>query len=139
MLSAISALSGMQAASLRLTATANNIANINSNGALPNSPQAAVPGAPQAYQPVRVDQSSGPGGVTVATVHNITPAYIPELDPTASYADSQGMVAAPNVDLTNEMVNLVSAKQDFTLNAKVAQSINDLVQKLFDLTDSANK
>lgn len=37
MLSAISALSGMQAASVQLTAAANNIANINSNGALPSA------------------------------------------------------------------------------------------------------
>jgi flagellar basal-body rod protein FlgC len=138
MLSAISALSGMQAASLRMTATANNVANISSNGALPNSLQAASPNAPKAYQPVRVEQSSGPSGGTVATVRNVNPSYVPMFDPTAGYADSQGMVAAPNVDLANEMVNLVSAKQEFTANAKVAQSINDLVQKLFDLTDHAN-
>jgi flagellar basal-body rod protein FlgC len=140
MLSAISALSGMQAASLHLTASANNIANINSNGALPSLSRTA-PNAPQPYQPVTVEQTSEPGangsgGVTVATVRNASPGYMALYDPTASFANAQGMVAAPNVDPQNEMVNIATAKQDFVINAKVAHSIDNLVRKLFDLSDS---
>jgi flagellar basal-body rod protein FlgC len=136
MLSAISALSGMQAASTRLTASANNLANMNSNGALPSANAPAD--APKPYQPVRVEQTSvegagGSGGVTVATVRNVTPGYVSMYDPTASYADSQGMVAAPNVNVENEMVNIAQAKAEFTLNANVAHSIDNLVKKLFDL------
>ena len=135
MLSALSALSGMQAASVKLTATASNIANMNSNGALPSSGQAAASDAPQAYQPVRVEQTSAAGGATVAVVRNVSPAHVAMYDPTASYANDQGMVAAPNVDVLNEMLNLVTAEKDFALNAKVAQSIDDLVKKLYDLGD----
>jgi flagellar basal-body rod protein FlgC len=140
MLSAISALSGMQAASVRLTASANNIANINSNGALPSSTQAAS-SAPHPYQPVTVEQTSEPGadgvsGVTVASVRNTAPGYVSLYDPTASFANDQGMVAAPNVDLQNEMLNIARAKQDFTVNANVAKSIDNLVKKMFDLGDS---
>lgn len=136
MLSAISSLSGMQAASMRLTASANNLANINSNGALPSAN--AGPDAPKPYQPVRVEQTSEPGadgvgGVTVATVRNVAPGYVAMYDPTAPYADSQGMVAAPNVDLATEMVNITQAKAEFTLNANVAHSIDNLVKKMFDL------
>lgn len=132
MLSAMSALSGMQAASLRLTASANNIANVNSNGALPSSGQA---GAPQPYQPVQVEQTGGADGTTVATIRNVSPAYVAVSAPSASYANDQGMVAAPNVDLLTEMLNIMMAKQDFALNAKVAQSIDEMVKKLYDLGD----
>jgi flagellar basal-body rod protein FlgC len=126
----------MQAASTRLTASANNIANINSNGALPSAN--AGPDAPKPYQPVTVQQTSvegsgGSGGVTVATVRNVSPGYVAMYDPTASYADSQGMVAAPNVDLAKEMVNISQASAEFTLNANVARSIDNLVKKMFDL------
>jgi flagellar basal-body rod protein FlgC len=140
MLSAISALSGMQAASLRLTASANNLANINSNGALPSATQTAS-NAPQPYQPVHVEQTSetgadGVSGVTVARARNTAPGYISLYDPTASFADAQGMVAAPNVDLQNEITNIVQAKQEFVVNANVAKSIDNLVKKMFDLSDN---
>lgn len=88
-----------------------------------------------------VEQTSAPGpdglgGVTVASVRNTAPGYISLYDPTASFANDQGMVAAPNVDLQQEMVNIAQAKQEFTINAKVTQSIDNLVKKLFDLGDS---
>lgn len=137
MLSTMSSLSGMQAASLRLTAAASNIANANSNGALPTPGQATMSGAQQPYQPVQVEQSSvtGPDGTggTVATLRNVSPAYVAVSDPSASYANDQGMVAAPNVDMLTEILNMMLAEKDFELNAKVVQSVNDMVKKLYDL------
>jgi flagellar basal-body rod protein FlgC len=128
-----SALSAMQAATTKLNATASNIANMNSNGAVPAAGQAT--GAPAAYQPVRVDQVSGPGGTTAAVVRDVSPSYVQAYDPSASYADAQGQVATPNVDILNELLNLTMAKNDFTLNAKVFQSFNDMVKKLYDILD----
>lgn len=129
-------LSGMQAASKRVTAAANNIANANSNGALPAADGSTPEGVQEAYQPVRVEQTSGEGGVTVATVRNISPSYVAAYAPDAPYANAQGLVATPNVSLENEMLNLVLAKADFSLNAITAETINEMVKKLYDLGDS---
>ncbi len=125
-------LSGMQAASLQLTATANNIANMNSNGALPASGQTAA--TPQPYQPVQVEQTAaGTNGGTIATVTNISPAFVAQYDPSASYANSQGLVATPNVDVLNQLLNISTAKADFSINATVFGAVNQMVKQLYDL------
>ena len=48
------------------------------------------------------------------------PSYVPVYDPTALYADSQGMVAAPNVDIGSQLVEALLARYTFAANAKVA-------------------
>jgi flagellar basal-body rod protein FlgC len=126
-------LSGMEAASVRLTASASNIANANSDGTLPAEDGSIPAGAQPAYQPVQIEQSSGPGGITVATVRNVSPSYVAAYDPEASYANEQGLVAKPNVGLENDMLNLVMAKADFSLNAVSLSDIDEMVKKLYDL------
>lgn len=141
MLNTAPSVSGMQAASLRAEAAASNIANADSNGALPDANGTTPPGAQTAYQPVRVEQSSipgsnGAGGLTVASVRNVSPSYAVSYEPQASYANAQGLVATPNVSLETEMLNLVTAKADFSLNVVTAETINEMVKKLYDLGDN---
>lgn len=125
------ALSGLSAATRRLEASANNIANSNSRGALPGS---ADPAARQAYQPVRVEQTSTGGqGGTIANFRGTTPAYLAVYDPQASYADANGFAAAPNVDLVEETTELTEASASFELNQKAIQAASDMVKKLYDL------
>ncbi len=82
--------------------------------------------------------STGATGGTAATVTNVNPSFVAKLDPGASYANSQGQVAAPNVDVLNEILNLSTAKVDFTVNTKVADAINQMVKQLFELgTDNS--
>lgn len=139
MLAAIaSAISGMRAATLRLEASASNIANMGSEGALPSSSTAPA-GAPRAYQPVRVEQTSvpgfGAGGGTVATVRNASPAWLAAYDPDASFADANGMVAAPNVDLIGETLEQVAAEASFMANIKVLEAAQGMVKRLYELAD----
>jgi len=57
------ALSGIQASIARLNASANNIANVNSNGPLATAGTApANPADPQVYQPVRAQSAPVDGG-----------------------------------------------------------------------------
>jgi flagellar basal-body rod protein FlgC len=138
MLSTAIPLSGMHVASMRLTATASNIANVDSDGALPDVNGAVPAGAQTAYQPVQVQQSSmrpnnGVSAMTVGTVRNVSPSYVAAYDPDATYANEDGMVASPNVDLVTEMLNLTTAKMDFKLNAVTLQTMNDMVDALYDL------
>ena len=91
-----------------------------------------------AYVPLRVDQvdqSSGstPGG-TIATVATVSPSYAAQSDPGAPFANQDGLVAAPNVDLANEFVQMATAKYSFTANAKVIQAYSETEKSLLDIT-----
>jgi len=142
------ATSGLSAASLRANVAASNIANVQTTGPLPasgaSSPQAATgssgiaPTYPAAYVPLRVDQvdqSSGstPGG-TVATVSTVSPSYNAQYDPSAPFANQDGLVAAPNVDIASEFVQLAAAKYSFIANAKVIQAYAETEKSLLDIT-----
>lgn len=127
------AVSGMQAASLRLEAAARNIANAGSAGALPNATGVASPR--QAYQPVTVAQSALPNGGVAATLRKISPGFITALQPSSSQADSSGMVAMPDVDMATEITNVLSAKQAFTANAQVLRVTDEMLRSLYLVLD----
>ncbi|MBR0782566.1 flagellar basal body rod protein FlgC [Bradyrhizobium iriomotense] len=138
------ATSGLSAASLRVNVAASNIANISTTGPLPASGGSSTsagagiaPTFPAAYVPLRVDQvsqSSGstPGG-TVATVSTVSPSYAAQFDPSAPFANQDGLVAAPNVDLANEFAELATAKYSFIANAKVIQAYAETEDTLLDI------
>ncbi|WP_354108469.1 flagellar basal body rod C-terminal domain-containing protein [Bradyrhizobium sp. S3.12.5] len=141
------ATSGLSAASLRVSVAASNIANVRTTGPLPasgGSSTSAGAGSvstsstyPAAYVPLRVDQvdqSSGstPGG-TIATVSTVSPSYTAQSDPSAPFADRDGLVAAPNVDLANELVQMAAAKYSFIANAKVIQAYSETTESLLDI------
>jgi flagellar basal-body rod protein FlgC len=116
MLSAVStALSGLAVATLRLNVAANNIANAQSAGALPGTP------GPAPYTPLQVVQSEGASG-TAADTEPVDPAYIPAFDPQSPDANAQGLVAMPNIDLTQEIVQLTTAQQSYAANLKTLQT-----------------
>ncbi|MCA1550248.1 flagellar biosynthesis protein FlgC [Bradyrhizobium sp. BRP19] len=138
------ATSGLSAASLRVNVAASNIANISTTGPLPASGGSSAsagagiaPTFPAAYVPLRVDQvsqSSGstPGG-TVATVSTVSPSYTAQSDPSAPFANQDGLIAAPNVDLASEFAQLVTAKYSFVANAKVIQAYAETQDTLLDI------
>jgi len=124
------ALSGIKAALQRFDAAANNIANVRSYGPLPG---AAAAGYPAAYTPVDVVQLSVSGGGVVSRVINSPRGPIAYYDPSAPYADADGMVAAPDIDLASEMVNLVTAELDFAANLMVLRAESEMMASLFDI------
>lgn len=125
-----SALSGLAAANHRIEVSANNIANIDSFGSVPAS-DAGERRDP--YQPVRVEQSSAPGGGTATSDRYVQPAYVPVFDTGSAFANSGGVVAAPNVDVAAEITDQIGATQSYQANLKSIQTISDLVKKLYDL------
>jgi flagellar basal-body rod protein FlgC len=128
------AISGMNAAALRLEVSARNVANVSSAGPLPSAGSAIVQNYPAAYTPQRVDQVETAGGGTRAIVVPVSPAATPAQDATAPYADSNGMVAAPNVDLAGEAVDQLLARYDFAFNAVVLRSYAQMMKSLLDIT-----
>jgi flagellar basal-body rod protein FlgC len=116
--------SGMSAESERLSAIASNIANANS----------AVGGGGQPYRAREVvfqavsingddddaDDDSAGGtsmdGVKVAGVVESSAPTHTVYDPTSTFADANGYVQMPNVNPVDEMVNMISAQQDYQAN-----------------------
>ena len=137
------ATSGLSAASLRLNVAASNIANASTTGPLPPTDGSGTGGTgsssnnsnfPPAYVPLQVNQTDQSNGGTVATVSAVSPSYVPQSDPSAPFANQNGLVAAPNVDLASQFVQLLTAKYSFAANAKVIQAYNNTTQSLLDIT-----
>lgn len=128
--------SGLYAQSQRLAASASNVANARSRGALPAADGTTPPDQPQAYQPIQTVQSplsqNGQPMGTRATYTPITPAYIPEYAPDESFANQSGIVAAPNVDLASERINQISAAAAYKANVAALRTEDEMVKSLLD-------
>lgn len=123
------ALSGLNAATLRAGAAASNIANARTVGAL------APSDGPEAYAPVDVVATSqGDAGID-AKLEARTPATYTAYDPNAAYANSDGLIAVPNVDEATEIVNLKQAALAYKANAAVIKVTDDMQRELLDRID----
>jgi flagellar basal-body rod protein FlgC len=127
------ALSGMNAAARRLEVSASNVANVRSTGALPNADGTVPAGAPTAYAPLELVQTESAGGGTQTTVTTAKPATTAVSDPQAPFANESGLVASPNVDLAQEMINQLVAKYSFAANARVMKADDDMSKSLLDV------
>lgn len=124
-----SAVSGLRAATTRLNASANNIANAGTVGRV----GAGDGDADQAFQAQTVQQSSVPGGGTRAAIVPRSPATQTLFAPDSPLANAQGLVDAPNVDLGEELVNQITAEAAFKANAAVIRSVDDQQDDLLDI------
>ncbi len=128
------ALSGMNAAARRLEVSASNVANVLDTGALPNADGTVPAGAPQAYAPLELVQTASAGGGTQTALTTVTPATTAVSDPQAPFANANGLVAAPNVDLAQEMIGQMIASYSFAANAKVMTANDRMAKTLLDIT-----
>jgi flagellar basal-body rod protein FlgC len=136
LMSSISAIavSGLNAATRRLEVSASNVANIASTGALPATTGTVAAGAPQAYQPLRLNQTESATGGTQTSVTAAAPSYVAISDPQAPFANQNGLVAAPNVDLSQEAINQIIASYSFSANAAVLKAADHMSKTLLDTT-----
>lgn len=130
--------SGLAAALHRAEASASNVANTDSRGALPVG-QAANINAPtdvrEAYVPRRVEQSTAADGGTVTNDRPVRPSYVPVSDPGTSYANEDGLAAAPNVDEAEEAAQQIEAQNAFSASTRTIESVQSMVRSLYDLPD----
>lgn len=127
------ALSGMKAATRRVEVSASNIANVMSTGALPDADGTVPAGAPRAYAPLDVVQTESAGGGTQITVTTPQPSTTAVSDPQAPFANQDGLVAAPNVDLDQELVGQMIASYSFAANAAVMKADDRMTKSLLDI------
>jgi flagellar basal-body rod protein FlgC len=117
--------SALHAQSVRLNATASNLANADSvtsaNGQPYRAKQvvfAATPMAGTAAQGVRVTQ----------VVESAAPMRM-VYDPKSPAANPDGYVTMPNVNVVEEMTNMISASRAYQTNAEVMGTAKTLMEK----------
>lgn len=130
--------SGMSAQTVRLNTVSSNIANA-------DSVSSSVDKTYRARQPVfkTVQQSvydMDNGGQLASTgdessavqVSGIVESQAPlimKYEPTHPFADKNGYVAYPNVNVVEEMANMISASRSFQTNVDVMNTAKTLIQK----------
>lgn len=115
MLSAIdSAVSGLQAYSLKTQATANNVANLNTDGF---------------KRDVVTLSSRAPQGVSANASKDQSPGALVE----ESTGDGMEMVEQSNADLVQEMPDMIVEKAGFSANIKTLQTTDQMTKTLIDL------
>ena len=125
--------SGMSAESERLSAIASNVANANSavgGGGQPYRAREVV------FQAVSLQGDDGGGGADAAghAMDGVKVAAVVEsdapthsvYDPSNTFADSTGYVQMPNVNPVDEMVNMISAQQDYQANLEAFNVVKTL-------------
>jgi|SRR5271165_4072158 len=127
------AVSGITAASERLQDSASNVANVESDGPTASAGPALQAQYPPAYTPKQVHQVATASGGTQAVTGNVQPATVLAYDPTAPYADANGDVARPNVDLTTEAYQQLTARYNFVANAYVMRVYSRMMKSLLDI------
>lgn len=124
--------SALSAQSVRLNTVASNLANADAIGSDPNSVY-------KSRMPVFRTQATEPGsdgaaaGVQVlGVVENQTPAE-KRYEPGHPLADAQGYVYAPNVNVVEEMVNMISASRAYQGSVEVMNTAKELALSTLNL------
>ncbi len=116
------AVSGLQAASKRLSNSANNIANQSSTLSQVNGETVAEP-----FHPSDVLQTSLSSGGVQTELRERQPA-------TVAVADGNGGVTqVPNVNTEEEVIAQQFASYDFKANLKVIEAQNETIQSVLDI------
>lgn len=123
------ALSGLNAQKQRVAAVASNIANATTVGRVPTTEDPAT----TVYKPVSVSLTALQAGGVAAQVTESPEGHSVIYDPSSFYANAEGLVAAPNVDLAEQLVDLLVSKSLFKANAAVIKTQDELNDSLLDI------
>lgn len=118
--------SGMSAQSVRLNATASNLANADSVAA---TPEAAYRAKHPVFQAVEPTAGSRPESAAVRVAGVVESRDAPErrYQPGHPLADAEGYVYAPRVSVVDEMVNMISASRSYQNDVEVMKTARDLL------------
>lgn len=130
------AVSGMLAASAGVTASASNLVNLESDGPVPaaNPQQQVAPAPGSVYQPVSAMQTAQADGGVSTTLTPTLPGYTLTYDPSAPFANMQGMVAQPNIDPAQQIVNMTTASLAYKANIATFKVAEQMEKTLLNVT-----
>ncbi len=135
--------SGLTAQRLRLDLISNNIANAQTTRTEKGGPYQRqdvifTPEGGNSSVPSNVAARSGnlgleQGGVRVAQITTDTEAGPRVYDPTNPDADANGYVSYPNVDVTVEMTNMLSATRSYEANLASVEAVKRMALKALEI------
>jgi flagellar basal-body rod protein FlgC len=88
--------------------------------------------ASQVFQALQAPPAVGTSGTAPSVSHS--PAYDISFQPSSPSADSQGLVARPNVNPVQQTVEIASAANAFAANAQSLQTTNQINHRILDVT-----
>lgn len=147
---------GMTVQRMRLSATANNIANANTTKGIDGKPYQRevvvvreIPGSPfeeeldsqielkktNSEHAPNAKQGTYPPNYSVLNARTAKDNTPPRLvyDPSHPDADEKGYVNMPNVNIVTEMVEMISAQRAFEANTGVINSAKNLARNSLDI------
>jgi len=127
------ALTGLASASKQLAASASNIANLQTVGSLEEGGQA--PYTPLTTRQTATTDQSGNGQGVQSTFAPRNNPFVPAFDADSPFADENGIIGIPNINLAEEAVNLNLAEIQYKANLKTIQTASELSDELFRLFD----
>ena len=120
-----SAQSALGALSTSMAATANNVANADTDGYKSQEAQLATGPGGQGVQVAGIRSDDSSGGLNPAMVSGVNAAGV--------YEPSVGLSEMSNVDLARQTVNMVEASRAFEANVAVIRTADDMAGTLLDL------
>ena len=120
--------SAMSAQSVRLNATASNLANAESvSSSAETTYRARRPVFASALADVMQGEKVGSVGVEVKGVLESQAPLLREFNPTHPMADKDGFIYRPNVNPVEEMADMMSATRSYQTNVQVADSAKQML------------
>ena len=120
--------SAMRAQSVRLNATASNLANAESvSSSAETTYRARRPVFASALADVMQGEKEGSVGVEVKGVLESQAPLLREFNPTHPMADKDGFIYRPNVNPVEEMADMMSATRSYQTNVQVADSAKQML------------
>ena len=124
------AASSLSAQSVRLNTVASNLANADAIG---SDPAKVYKARMPVFQAQLTDNPADPAGVQVlGVVESQVPAE-KRYEPGHPLADAQGYVYAPNVNVVEEMVNMISASRAYQGSIEVMNTAKELALSTLNL------
>lgn len=124
--------SAMTAQSMRLNVVASNMANTDSVTGADGKPYRAKQVVFEA-KALNSSMPKGAAGVQVAKVIEDSSPMKMVYDPSNPYADTQGYVQMPNVNVVEEMANMISASRSYQANVEMMNTAKMMIQKALTL------
>jgi flagellar basal-body rod protein FlgC len=127
--------SGMAAQRMRLNTISSNIANVNTTKTPEGGPyrkkEVVLESLPDVKNFGDILSARSPQSevqkVMVTDIRSDTSAPLLKYEPNHPDANEEGMVAYPNVNLMEEMVNMIQATRAYEANVSAMQSAKDMV------------
>lgn len=128
---------GLSAERLRIDVISNNIANANATSSVDGTPykRKSVLLRSREMDEFGMDLSSSirSMGVEVAGIVEDNSPPVMKYDPGNPFADEEGFVELPNVNILNEMVDMISATRAYEANITAIESTKLMITKTIDM------